>query len=68
MKPGKVCRLDIACAVLHNIAIKRNEPLVENDQDDHHDDQPQFHLLMDNRMDGEYVLTLLNPFLLKNHV
>jgi hypothetical protein len=41
MKPGKVCRLVIACAVLHNIAIKRNEPLVENDQDDYHDDQPQ---------------------------
>ena len=41
MKPGKVCRLVIACAVLHNIARKRNEPLVENDQDDHHDDQPQ---------------------------
>jgi hypothetical protein len=44
MKPGKVCRLVIACAVLHNIAIKRNEPLVDDDQDDHHDhhdDHPQ---------------------------
>jgi hypothetical protein len=41
MKPGKVCRLVIACAVLHNIAIKRNEPLVDNNQDDHHHDQPQ---------------------------
>jgi hypothetical protein len=36
-----VCRLVIACTVLHNIAIKRNEPLVDDDQDDHHDDQPQ---------------------------
>jgi hypothetical protein len=32
MKPGKVCRLVLACAVLHNIAIKRNEALVDNDQ------------------------------------
>lgn len=29
MKPEKVCRIIGACAVLHNIAVLRKEPLVE---------------------------------------
>ncbi|CAG2194011.1 HARBI1 [Mytilus edulis] len=31
MKPEKVCRIFGACAVLHNIALSRNEPLVNDD-------------------------------------
>ncbi|CAC5378764.1 HARBI1 [Mytilus coruscus] len=31
MKPEKVCRIFCACAVLHNIALSRNEPLVNDD-------------------------------------
>ena len=36
MTPEKVCRIIGACTVLHNIAIMRNEPLVD-DRDDHDD-------------------------------
>jgi len=31
MKPEKVCRIIGACAILHNIALLRNEPLDADD-------------------------------------
>lgn len=39
MKPHRVCKIVIACAVLHNICIRLGEP-DEEDQDEE-DDQPQ---------------------------
>jgi hypothetical protein len=32
MKPQKVCRIIGACAILHNIALLRNEPLDADDE------------------------------------
>ncbi|XP_071179625.1 putative nuclease HARBI1 [Mytilus edulis] len=31
MKPGKACKIIIACAILHNICILLNEPDIEDD-------------------------------------
>lgn len=39
MKPDKACRIIIACGILHNIAIMRNEPEVAEEQ--LIDNQPQ---------------------------
>ncbi|XP_053385903.1 putative nuclease HARBI1 isoform X1 [Mercenaria mercenaria] len=39
MKPAKVSRVIVACAVLHNLAILWNEPEPQEPQDD--DEQPQ---------------------------
>ncbi|CAC5425291.1 HARBI1 [Mytilus coruscus] len=40
MKPEKVCRVFGACAILHNIALTRNEPLDDVCDVDVHQDQP----------------------------
>ena len=34
MKPERVCTIVMACAVLHNIAIERQEPEPEEENDD----------------------------------
>lgn len=38
LKPQKVCRVIVACAILHNIAVLLREPLIDNDED--HDQEP----------------------------
>ncbi|XP_041349161.1 uncharacterized protein LOC121368490 [Gigantopelta aegis] len=36
MEPERVCKIVLSCAVLHNIAVERNEPMEDDDiQDDH---------------------------------
>jgi len=63
MKPAKVCKVIIACAVLHNIAIMRKEPLDE--QDEQEDAQPQMPPF-DGQQDGRGIRDhFANTFFLK---
>ena len=41
MVPNKVCRIAIACAVLHNIAIKLHEPEPTEDDNQADNQMPQ---------------------------
>ena len=38
MTPTKACKITVACAVLHNIALLRNEPELDGEQEE--DNQP----------------------------
>ena len=38
MLPGRVCKLNLACAILHNFAILQREPMV----DDHDVDEVDY--------------------------
>ena len=62
MKPEKVCRIFGACAVLHNIALSRNEPLVNDDGAGVRLDQPvqvpAFLGVQDGRNTREHVARL----------
>ena len=51
MKPEKVCRIIGACAILHNIALLRNEPLDGDDaqQQEQQVDVPGFQGRQDDR-------------------
>lgn len=52
MKPEKVCRIIGACAILHNIALLRNEPL---DADDAQQEQPVDVPGFQGRQDGRII-------------
>ena len=41
MVPSKACRIAIACAVLHNIAILLKEPEVEDGEEGREEQMPQ---------------------------
>ena len=51
MKPEKVCTLIGACAVLHNIAVMRNEPM----DDGNDDEQPEIEPYLGPEMAGRLI-------------
>ena len=57
MKPVKICRIIGACAILHNIALLRNEPLDADDaqQQEQPVDIPGFQGRQDGRNIREHI-------------
>ena len=55
MKPVKICRIIGTCAILHNIALLRNEPLDSDDAQEQPVNIPGFQGRQDGRNIREYI-------------
>ena len=55
MKPEKVCMMIGACAVLHNVAIIRKEPLDGHVEADDQPDPIQYHGPEDGKVIGDHI-------------
>jgi hypothetical protein len=49
LKPQNVCRVIVACAILHNIAVLLREPLIDSDDDQDQEPVPPFAGVQDGR-------------------
>jgi hypothetical protein len=55
LRPQKVCKVIVACAILHNIAVFPREPLIDNDDDHDKEPVPPFAGVQDERSVRDHI-------------
>lgn len=55
LRPQEVCRVIVACAIFHNIAVFPREPLIDNDDDHDQEHAPPFAGVQDGRSVRDHI-------------